>query len=62
MDAVIVLDEGGAERPAHGAREAAPQGHGGDRTAGLFTIEAPEGGDGGIIESGLHADTHHQLG
>jgi hypothetical protein len=46
-----VLDEPGAERPADGAGEAAPQSQGSDRAPGMLAVQAAQRGKPSIVET-----------
>ena len=53
-------DQKGGKRPAHRAGEAAEQGQRRDRRARVAAIEAAQRAEGGIIETGSHAQPNNQ--
>ena len=55
-----LLDQEGRERPADRAGEAAPQGQRRDGGPCLGPVEASEGGEGGIVQAGAHAEADEE--
>ena len=54
------FDQEGRERPAYRAGEAAPQGQRGDGGPCLGAVETPERGEGGVVQSGAHAEADEE--
>jgi hypothetical protein len=57
-----VRDHHGRERPAYGAGKSAEQGQRRDGPARALAVEPAQGGEGGVVKTGAHADAEHQPG
>ena len=55
-----LLHQEGTDRPTHRAGEAPKQRDMGDGAAGLFPVQAPERGEGRIVETSPHSHPKHQ--